>query len=366
MGKIKEDLASVIADQLNSASGRKVAWFLGKDFDAPTHFSHFISTGSSILDIAISNRKNGGIACGRITELQGNEGSGKSLIAAHMLADTQKRGGVAVLIDTENAVNYNFFDAVGLDMKKMVYVTENLIEAIFENIERIVETVRKADKDKLVCIVVDSIAGATTEDEAESEHGKDGYATGKAIIISKALRKLTKLIGDQKIALVFTNQLRVKMNAMPFQDPYTTSGGKAIAFHSSTRLRLTLAGTLKDATKEVVGVKIKAKVIKNRLGPPYRTAEFNVLFDRGIDDFSSWYEVMKERKLIKMDGSWATWEDPETNEKIKFTKSQFVGEILKDDKRREQIYNQIADSVIMNYATTDTLEELAESPEETE
>lgn len=362
MGKT-DDLATVIAEQLNKASGKKVAWFLGKDYDAPTHFSDFISTGSSILDIAIANRKHGGIACGRITELQGNEGSGKSLLAAHMLADVQKRGGVAVLIDTETAVNYDFFKAVGLDLNSAIYVSENIIENIFEIIEKIVESVRKADKDKLVCIVVDSVAGATTEVEAESDHGRDGYATGKAIIISKALRKITKLIGDQKIALVFTNQLRQKMNPMPFADPYTTSGGKAIAFHASTRIRLSLAGTLKDSNKEIVGVKIKAKVIKNRLGPPYRTASFNILFNKGIDDYESWYQVMKDRKLIK-GTTWATWEDPETGEEFKFQKSTFVKILLSDKKRRERVYDQIADAVIMSYAAVDDLTELDESPEE--
>ena len=149
MGK-KDDLATVIAEQLNKVEGRKVAWFLGKDYDAPTHFHDFISTGSSLLDIAISNRKHGGIACGRITELQGNEASGKSLLAAHMLADTQRRGGVAVLIDTETAVNYEFFDAVGLDMNKMVYVTENLIENIFNQIEKIIGSTRPSGQSFLI------------------------------------------------------------------------------------------------------------------------------------------------------------------------------------------------------------------------
>lgn len=363
MGK-NDDLASVIAEQLNKTTGRKIAYFLGKDYDAPTHFTDFISTGSSILDIAISNRRHGGIACGRITELQGNEGSGKSLIAAHMLADTQRRGGVAVLIDTETAVNYDFFDAVGLDMNKAIYVSENLIENIFQIIEQIIETVRKADKDKLVCIVVDSVAGATTEVEAESDHGKDGYATGKAIIISKALRKITKLIGDQKIALVFTNQLRQKMNAMPFADQWTTSGGKGIAFHSSTRIRLALTGTLKDTSKEIVGVKIKAKVIKNRLGPPHRVAEFNILFDRGIDDYASWLQVMKDKKLVSGTVQAPIWTDPVTKEAIKFQKSTFIEKLLKDDDRRSVIYGQIADSIIMNYADTDGLIEIPHAPED--
>lgn len=361
MGK-QDDLAQIIADNLNKGGG-KIAYFLAKDYDAPTHFSDFISTGSSILDIAIANRANGGIACGRITELQGNEGSGKSLLAAHMLKYTQDQDGIAVLIDTETAVNYDFFESIGLDMRKMIYVSENVLENIFEVTENIINTVRKSNKDKLVTIVIDSVAGATTEQEAESQHGKDGYATGKAIIISKALRKITKLIGDQKIALVFTNQLRMKMNAMPFSDPYTTSGGKAIAFHSSTIIRLALAGHIKDGNKETVGVKVKAKVIKNRLGPPYREATFNILFDRGIDDYGSWYETVRDRKVVKSSGAWNTWVDPETGEEVRFQRSTFEDEIINVPERRERIYQQIVDAMIMKYADTDTFVESETAPE---
>ena len=361
----KEDLAHVIAESLNKSSDSQIAYILGDSNSiAPTLLTDFISTGSSILDLAISNRPHGGIACGRITELQGNEGSGKSLISAHIMAETQKRGGVAVLIDTETAVNYDFFEAIGLDLKKMVYINENVIERIFEHIEDVIETVRKADKNKVVTIVVDSVAGATTEKEAESEHGVDGYATGKAIIISKALRKITKLIGDQKIALIFTNQLRQKMNAMPFADQYTTSGGKSIAFHASTRIRLSLAGTIKSTDKEVVGVIVEAKVIKNRLGPPYRKARFNVLFDRGIDDYNSWYDYMKEKKLFGGSAQAPTWEDPVTGETIKFKKSTFVEDLLSDSERKDRVYMHLCDTLIKEYASTDTLVETEELPEE--
>lgn len=360
MAKKNDDLAQVIADNLNAIEKNKIAYFLGSEY-APTQFTDFIHTGSSILDLAISNRKNGGIACGRITELQGNEGAGKSLIAAHALADTQKRGGVAVLIDTETAVNYDFFEAIGLDMTKLVYVSENVIEKIFTIIEKIIESVRSSDKDKLVTIVVDSVAGATTEVEAESEHGKDGYATGKAIIISKALRKITKLIGDQKIALIFTNQLRQKLNAMPFQDPYTTSGGKAIAFHASTRIRLSLTGTLKDKDDDAIGVKVKAKVIKNRVGPPYREAQFNIRFDKGIDDLASWYDVMKDRKVVKVEGAWAIWKNPDDGKSHKFQKNTMEKFFQDNPTFRETIYNQLCDAMIMEYSGEDT--EIVETPE---
>lgn len=358
----RDDLAKVIADNLNKIDDEQIAFFLADEI-SPTHLTDFISTGSSILDLAISNRPNGGIACGRITELQGLEGSGKSLVAAHMLADTQKRGGVGVLIDTETALNYDFFDAVGLDFSKMIYVNENKVENIFEAIVRIIESVRKSDKDKLVTIVVDSLSAATTEVEEAEDFGRTGYATVKPIIISKALRKITKLIADQKIALVFTNQLRMKMNAMPFSDPYTTSGGKALSFHASTRVRFALAGTVKS-NNYPVGVKVKAKVTKNRLGPPYREAEFIVLFDRGIDDISSWYDVLKQHNLIKTKGAWATWKDPDTDEEIKFQKNTIETELLNDEDRKSKIYDQICDKMLMAYSNRDEMEVTNEVPED--
>ena len=350
----RDDLASAIVDQLNKESDDTVAYLLEQGGAAPTLFTKFISTGCAMLDLAISNRPHGGIAAGRITELQGNEGSGKSLIAAHMMKDTQQRGGVAILFDTETAVNFDFFDAIGLDMNNMVYVHENRLEIIFEQIEGIIHKVRAADSNRLVIIVVDSVAGATTQAELESDHGKDGYATEKSIVISKALRKITKIIADQNIALVFTNQLRQKMNAMPFADPYTTPGGKGINFHASTQVRLALAGTVKDTkTKDAVAVKVKAKVIKNRLGPNYRTAEFNVFFDSGIDDYGSWFDVMKKHKLIKSSGAWSTWDDPETGDTIKFQRGTFYDILLKDDERRERVYDQIAEAAIKKYRAHD-------------
>jgi recombination protein RecA len=183
----------------------------------------------------------------------------------------------------------------------------------------------------------------------EADFGKDGYATDKAIIISKAMRKITGMIGRERIALVFTNQLRQKMNAPSFSDPWTTSGGKAIAFHASTRLRLSLLGKNKNVNKEVVGVKIKAVVIKNRLGPPHRTAEFDIFFDRGIDDYGSWLEVMKDGKMIKQAGAWYTYIDETTGEEIKFQSKDFVDFLEKDPVRKEKIYDQICNELIMKY-----------------
>jgi recombination protein RecA len=219
----RDELATLIAESLNKMNkdSDQIAYFLDGRENTPTDFTDFISTGATMLDVAISNRPDGGIAVGRITELTGLEGSGKSLIGAQLIANTQKRGGVGVLIDTETAVNPEFFKAVGIDTNKLVYVHLQTVEEIFDAITTIIEKVRSGkDKAKLVTIVVDSVAAASTKKEMEADFGKDGYATDKAIIISKAMRKITGLLGRERIALVFTNQLRQKMNAMAFSDPW--------------------------------------------------------------------------------------------------------------------------------------------------
>jgi recombination protein RecA len=268
-----------------------------------------------------------------------------------MIANTQKRGGVGVLIDTETAVNAEFFKAVGIDMNKLVYVQLQTVEEIFDAITTIIEEVRKDPKkrDKLVTIVVDSVAAASTKKEMEADFGKDGYATDKAIIISKAMRKITGLLGRERIALVFTNQLRQKMNAMAFSDPWTTSGGKAIAFHASTRLRLSLLGKISNSSGDVIGVKVKANVVKNRLGPPHRTAEFEIYFNRGIDDLGSWLKVLKENKMVKQAGAWYAYVDPVTEVETKFQSKDFQAFLDADPIRKEALYSEICDSLIMKY-----------------
>ena len=349
----RDELAELIAESLNKLhKGDRVAFFLDGREETPTDITGFISTGATMLDVAISNRKHGGIGVGRITEFTGLEGSGKSLVAAQLIASTQKRGGVGVLIDTETAVNPEFYKAIGLDINKLVYVHLQALEDVFDAVTNIIEKVRSGgNKDKLVTIVVDSVAAASTKKELEADFAKDGYATDKAIIISKAMRKITGLLGKQKVALVFTNQLRQKMNAMPFSDPWTTSGGKAIAFHASTRIRLSLTGKIKNNDGDVIGVKVKAVLEKNRLGPPHRTAEFEIYFDRGIDDYSAWIKVLKDHKIIKQSGAWYTYIDETTGEEIKFQSKDFPNFIDVDPERKELLYDKMCEALIMRYQT---------------
>ena len=350
--KAVDDLASILADSLNKQNKEgKIAYFLtGDGGDAPTNVKDWLSTGNAMLDVAISNRPYGGLPVGRITEITGLEQSGKSLLSAHLLAETQKKGGVAVLIDTETAVNKDFLEALGMDISKLLYVSVDTVEGIFEACETIIEKVRTADKDRLVTIVVDSVAAASTLKELDADYGKDGYATDKAIIISKAMRKITNMIGRQNIALIFTNQLRQKMNAMAFSDPWTTSGGKALAFHASVRLRLKNMGSLKVGDR-IVGIKVRAQIVKNRMGPPLRHADFEIYFDRGIDNYGSWLGLMKDNKIVKQGGAWYEYTDTDTGEVIKFQSKDFA-KILDDEAIKKQIYLKICEATILQYKST--------------
>ena len=347
------DLAEVLAESLNKqAKDQKIAFFLDNN-DSPTNVEGWVSTGASMLDVAISNRPYGGLPVGRITEITGLEQSGKSLVSAHLLAETQKLGGIAVLIDTENAVSREFLEAIGVDTTKLLYVTAETVEQCFEYTETIIEKVRVSSKDRYVTIVVDSVAAASTEKEMEADYGKDGYATDKAIIISKAMRKITNLIGRQKITLVFTNQLRQKMNAMPFSDPWTTSGGKAIAFHASVRLRLKSMGTIKakdgSGNERIVGIKVRCQVVKNRMGPPLRSADFDIFFDRGIDNYGAWLGLMKDNGIVKQSGAWYEYTDIDTGEIIKFQAKDFPSTLENNTEVKEQIYKRICESTILQY-----------------
>jgi recombination protein RecA len=355
---LRDELSSLIAKSINAGrKDDKAAFFVGEE-ETPTDLSACVSTGSSILDLIISNRPSGGLFAGRVIEITGDEGAGKSLVCQHLIAETQKIGGLGVYIDTENAYNVDFSNAIGVDNKKMVYIYMNLVEDIFDTIEKIVEKVRVADETKekrFVTIIVDSIAGATDAKEDEADFAKAGYNTGKAIIIGKAMRKLTGLIAKEKILLVFTNQLRTNMNAMAFSDPYSVPGGKAIPFHASCRIRLRKAGQLKTKVNGIdlaIGIKTSAEIKKNRFGPPLRKCEFNIYFDSGIDNYGSWLIQLKNYDIVKSAGAWYTIKN-QHGEPIKFQSKEWKSIIEADPEFKEFIYKKLCSKLVMNYKTKD-------------
>lgn len=364
--QLNDELEGELLDAINTKfkkQSNRTAYYLD-DPDVQSDITGWVSTECDPLDLLISNRPNGGIPVGRITEITGLEASGKSLLAAHLIASTQKQGGLGVYIDTEAATSREYFQAIGIDTAKMLYIPLETMEDIFATIETIIQKVRASNKDRLVTIIVDSVMGASTYIEMESDYAKDGYATAKAIIISKGMRKITNLIARQKICLVFTNQLRDKVGVMGFGDKYTTSGGKALAFHSSVRLRLQSVGQIKvkkGDIEEVVGVKTQCKVQKNRVGPPSRVMAYEIYFDSGIDNYGGWFNILKARGILTGANPYTyTFNAPmevvdpktgklSTEKNIKFKSKEFAAILEANPNLKAEIYQQMCDQLVMKY-----------------
>ena len=370
--EVVESLTGDLIKTLNTkfkGTSEKSAFYLN-DSEVTSEVKGWVPSGNDILDIVMSNRPHGGYPIGRIVEVSGLEGSGKSLLAAHALKNTQKLGGVAVYIDTESAVSEEYLNAIGVDVSQLIYMPMDALENIFQAVETIISKVRESNKDRLVTIVVDSIMGASTLLELESTYEKDGYATSKAIILSKAMRKLPLLLARQNILLILTNQLRVNMG-VSFGEKYTTSGGKAVGFASSLRLRLSPLSKIKvkdsNGIEAIVGVKTNAKVTKNRMGPPLRDVNYDIYFDSGVDNYGSWLETLKDHKVVTSGTLWSlplvgnlegieiTNPDGGETKKAfpdniwKFKSKDFASWLQANPKLKEALYDIICDKLIMKY-----------------
>ncbi len=359
----RDELAELLAKELNKSNkdSEKIAYFLDEKED-PSTVTDWVSTGSTILDLAISNRPYGGLPVGRITTLTGLEGTGKSLVCAHIVANTQKRGGMAAYIDTEAASAPEFWESLGVNLKNMLYLPQYTIEDAFQKIEDMVGIVRKSDNDRLCTVILDSIAGASTKQELESSYERKGFATGKALIVSEAMRKLTNLIAKRRILLVMTNQLRQNLQAMVFGDKWIEPCGKATSFHSSVKIRFETIEKLKNSDKEIIGIHCRATVKKNRIGPPFRQAEFEVYFDSGIADYASWIDVAKKKKIVTTKGAWMEYKGEN------FNTESLVKALNSNESFKNEFYQQICNSVIMQYKTPNSSikENLVAEPENAE
>lgn len=350
---IADDLINSIKEAVeHDYKSDKVAYYLDGSENTPADVERWISTGATMLDIAISNDKHGGWPSGRICELQGWEASGKSLLAAYALASTQRAGGIAVFIDTENAISRNYLRTIGVNINKLLYIQLEKVEEIFKTIETIIVKKRESDKSKPITIVVDSLTAATTKTEAESNYDKDGYSTSKSIILSKAYRKITNMIGKLDVTLIVTNQLRINPE-VKFGDKATTSGGKSTGFHSSVRVRLKSMGKIKgnvNGLERVIGIKTKATVIKNRVGPPYAETDFDIFFTSGIDDYGSWLKTLLTYGVIKGTKKKYTFVDENTGEIYSFSSVEFVRLMNDNIELRNILYDVLCDKIIMPYS----------------
>lgn len=345
----RDELALLIQKELNKAQadGSKAVYFLDED-DSPSLVNEWVSTGSSMLDLAISNRPHGGLPVGRMVELSGLESTGKSLICGQIITQTQKMGGLAAFFDSESAVDRNYWRALGIKIESVPYIPFTTLEEYFTKKELLIGAFRKASRDRILTILTDSVTQASVEKEMESEHGVDGYNTGRAIVISKAMRKCTNLIARQRILDVYTNQVRYNMNAGPYGDKWIVPGGKALPFACSVRVRLANLGKIKKAD-EVIGMECQAQVIKNRCGPGYRTAKFDVHFDSGIQDLSSWLNNMQKYGVCGGNGKSGYDYTTVAGEKLHFKTPEFVDMMNTNAVLREEVYQAICDKYIMQY-----------------
>ena len=256
-----------------------------------------ISTGSLSLDIALGGV---GIPRGRVAELFGPEASGKTTLALHIIANAQREGGVAAFIDAEHALDPTWAKRLGVDVSSLLISQPDTGEQALNIAEMLIRS------NSVDVIVVDSVAALTPRAEIEGEMG-DSQVALQARLMSQAMRKLTAIIGKSRTALVFINQIRMKIGVM-FGNPETTPGGRALKFYSSVRIDLRRITTLKDNTG-AIGTRIRARVVKNKIAPPFRDSEFDIMFDSGISYEGDLLDLGTACNVVERSGTWLNYGD---------------------------------------------------------
>ncbi|MDP3996049.1 MAG: recombinase RecA [bacterium] len=267
-----------------------------------------ISTGSISLDLALGV---GGVPRGRVVEIYGHESSGKTTLALHILAEAQKKGGVGAFIDAEHALDPDYAKRIGVNTDDLLISQPDSGEQALQILETLV---RSGEVD---VIVIDSVAALVPQAEIAGEVGE--FQIGlQARLMSAALRKLSGIISKTKTVVIFINQMRMKIGVM-FGNPETTSGGLALKFYASVRIDLRRTAQIKKG-EEIIGNRVKAKVVKNKVAAPFKTTEFDIYYDEGISKFADLINAAVKVEIIKKAGSWLQFEDIKLGQGVEASK----------------------------------------------
>lgn len=272
--------------------------------DVPT-----ISSGALALDIALGI---GGVPRGRIIEIFGPESSGKTTVCLHVIANAQKAGGVGAFIDTEHALDPGYAGIIGVNIDDLLVSQPDCGEDALNIAETLVRS------NAVDVLVVDSVAALVPRAEIEGQMG-DSHVGLQARLMSQALRKLTAAISRSRTCVIFTNQIREKIGVM-FGNPETTTGGRALKFYASVRLDIRRMSTIKAPDGQPLGSRVKVKVVKNKMAPPFLSAEFDIMYSEGISRSGSILDVALEMKLLEKRGSWFSFQDTQIGQGREQTK----------------------------------------------